>query len=315
DKSYDIIKEKYFSKYIVKKFSTNYGFAMGNNLAAKLSHGKYLIFLNNDTLVEKNWLNEIYNYLKEKSEDIQVILGLVIYFNIEKNLVLSLGGGISLLGSGYDYAFGKRIKELPLNPSRVGYICGACLIINKDLFFSLNGFDNKFYCYNEDVDLCWRAWTRGIESIFIPRSKLTHLLSASSNYYNKDKRDVQQIKKKISNVNSTYFKIYYAQRNRLSSIIKNFNLIYCIGAFTLSLIYDLFRFYRYMKQNKKTLINAILSGYVFFLKNVGNCIKKRRDVQKERMVGDYWLIKNNIIKGIVPLLREFNRLNKNNLLL
>ncbi len=172
DDSIDFVEKKYPSSTIVK-LSTNKGFAEPNNVGAKIAKGKYLLFLNNDTKVLKNFLTEMVNTI-EKNEKISICQSLLLKSD---GSVDSSGDFVDKIGIVYNS------KNLIQKTRKIFSARAASMLIRKSIFDKLGGFDEQFRFSFEDVDLCWRSWILGYESIIIPTSVVYHLGSTTVNKF------------------------------------------------------------------------------------------------------------------------------------
>jgi GT2 family glycosyltransferase/glycosyltransferase involved in cell wall biosynthesis len=137
----------------------NLGFAKGNNLGAGLSHGEYLVFLNNDTLVQPGWLSEMLRVIRsDPSVGIVGIKQLFPYTNIiyHTGVVFAPGGIPQHLYPHLDASLPHVNKEREYQA-----VTGACLMIERTLFQDCGGFDEAYHNGYEDTDLCLAAGQRG----------------------------------------------------------------------------------------------------------------------------------------------------------
>jgi GT2 family glycosyltransferase/glycosyltransferase involved in cell wall biosynthesis len=131
---------------------TNLGFARGNNIGARLARGRYLLFLNNDTLVQPGWLEEMVR-LAERDPAVGVV-GIKQLFpytgTIHHTGIVFTAGGIP------QHLYPHADARLPHVNKQREYqaVTGACLLIPKDLFERCGQFDDGYLNGYEDVDLC-----------------------------------------------------------------------------------------------------------------------------------------------------------------
>jgi len=164
DNSIEFIKNKYPSTIIIK-LEKNYGFAYPNNIGAKNAKGDFLLFLNNDTKVHPDFISEMVNVL-EKDPKIA----------ISQSMLLKPNGDIDSSGDFIDsYGSAYSSKEKINNIREILSARGASMMIRKEVFNKLKGFDEKFFVSFEDVDLGWRAWIYGYKVVVIPNSIVYHI--------------------------------------------------------------------------------------------------------------------------------------------
>ena len=178
DNSAQII-EKYKGINLIK-YDTNYGFAKGYNKAVSempLNKQSYLMFLNNDTVVDKNILNPLIESIQEFGD--RCIYGPLILYDNSPDTIW-YGGGYIDLDQGIIKHIGLRQNNsINLKREKTDYITGCCMVIHSSVFKELGGFNESLGMYNEDVDLCLRAKNIGVNCIFVPESKVHHKISHS----------------------------------------------------------------------------------------------------------------------------------------
>jgi O-antigen biosynthesis protein len=162
----------------VLRNATNLGFVRTCNAGAAVAKGKYLLFLNNDTLVKDGWLDE----LAETFEQVPNvgIAGSKLLFADGK--LQEAGGIIWRLGDGWNWGRGRDPTELMFCYLRdVDWVSGAALMIEAGVFQKLDGFDPVFAPgYYEDTDLAFRVRALGKRVVMQPASEIVHLEGVSS---------------------------------------------------------------------------------------------------------------------------------------
>lgn len=186
---------------IVDNDKINVGYGAGCNLGAKKAEGKYLLFLNPDTEVLKGVLEKMINYL-EINEDVG-ILGPKLFNSKNLDLQVTSTGVLNPLSAIMVFSFLNKIFPKNLisrkyfltdwdrNSIReVGAVSGAALMIRKDVFQKIGGFDDKFFMYFEEHDLCLRVKKTKMKIIYYPEAGIIHyggkssqLLSAQNKKY------------------------------------------------------------------------------------------------------------------------------------
>lgn len=171
----------------------NLGFGKANNLAVKHSQGEHLLFLNTDTILTENTPKLLSDYLNQ-NEDVGVI-GARITFKDDSyqlssgklpNLVVEFFDKIRYrLDDRWHNIFSSIYNKQYSAVKEVGWVTGACLMMRRDLFEQLNGFDESFFMYFEDKDICKRINDLGWKVVYYPSTSLIHLLGGSSQYVKK----------------------------------------------------------------------------------------------------------------------------------
>ena len=179
DDSVVSIKEQYPETDIIE-FPTNLGFAGGNNAGFESTANKadYTIFLNNDTIVDSNFVEPLINELETKSNTKQTAPK--IYYADKPETIWFAGGKVNMW-TGFIRHIGIRKKDALLYSKKmeIDYATGCCICMRTQDFESIGLFDGSFPMYAEDVDLSLRFKKRGGSIVFIPESRVWHKVSAS----------------------------------------------------------------------------------------------------------------------------------------
>jgi len=159
----------------------NRGYAAGNNAGFRRVmelQGEYVVFLNNDTIVEAGFWVPLVETLQRNS-----LAGIAVpkIFYSDSPDTLWYGGGIVRLSTGLISHVGLRKKDSPQfsRPVTTGYATGCCLAMRCKDFQALGGFDETFAMYVEDVDLSLRIASLGMSIEYVPSSRVWHKVSAS----------------------------------------------------------------------------------------------------------------------------------------
>ncbi|MBD2177245.1 glycosyltransferase family 2 protein [Pseudanabaena sp. FACHB-1998] len=209
DNSNQIVKDNFPSfKLICSK--TNLGFGKANNLAVRESKGDYLLFLNTDTVLNENTPQTLLEYL-QSNPNIGTISPKITFE--DGRYQLSCGNLPSLtrecldkikysLDNHYHSVLSKFYDRQYSKVQEVGWVTGACLMMRRDVFEQIGGFDENFFMYFEDKDLCKRVKELGYKVVYYPHTTIIHLLGGSSH----------GIKKSVN----TYYRnsqLYYYQKH------------------------------------------------------------------------------------------------------
>ena len=156
----------------------NQGFVRSCNAGASHARGKYLLFLNNDTLLRPKWLDELVATF-ENVPNIGIV-GSKLFF--EDGSLQEVGGIIWRLGDGWNWG-----RQADPNDPRFcflrdsDYVSGAALMLESELFGRLSGFDEYYVpAYYEDADLCFRVRALGKRVVVQPASEVVHLEGVSA---------------------------------------------------------------------------------------------------------------------------------------
>jgi len=156
----------------------NVGFGAGCNQGVGETSGKYLLFLNNDTIVTKGWLSSMLRTI----ENIKVCGAVGAKLVSFEGVLLEAGSIILRDGSCRGIGRGDIPSKIKYSyRMEVDYCSGACLMINRRLFISIGGFDGRYSpAYYEDSDMCMEIKTRGYKVFYEPSALVYHNEQTSS---------------------------------------------------------------------------------------------------------------------------------------
>jgi len=224
DGSVEMIHKQFPDVKVVEN-NANLGFGNGNNKARPYCKGKYVLFLNTDTLVKKGALKSCVDYL-EKNDDVGGVTCRVELMDgtLDRDtrrsfptpwvslthLVLPLDRIFphSRLFARYWYGY---IPEGTTHDVEV--IQAAYLMVPKKLLDSVGWFDKDYYLDGEDIDLCWKIKEKGKRLVYYPKYKILHLKGYTKGKNKKSKSRVsfkEKLKFRMSSVNS--MEIFYRKR-------------------------------------------------------------------------------------------------------
>jgi len=157
DHSRDILS-RYEDKARIFYNSENLGFSKANNQGLHHSNGKYVLLLNNDTVLKKTALRHMVDYFKAHPET-----------GALSPKLLNPDGSIQTQGSSLGaWRFkAKKARKVP-------FICAAALLMRRDILCDIGGLDENLFFYNEDVDLCNQLRRRKRPIIYLPDAEVIH---------------------------------------------------------------------------------------------------------------------------------------------
>lgn len=254
DDSVECFRKQYPEIEIIEN-KKNLGFPEGNNVGIRKAINKgtdYVLLLNNDTTVDKNFLTELVN-VAESAEEIGVV-GPKIYYYREPQIIQTTGVSI-------DYYTGrtiqinnlKRDEEIDIFNDNslldVDYVYGACFLIKRKVIEEVGLLDPIYFLYGEETDWCIRIRKSGYSILCVLKSKIWHKSMASSSKVNK-------------------FSIYYPARNRVILMRKYASISQYISFL---MFYPLYNFLVFMNNQKFKHIRYFYEGFID-----GICIKIER---------------------------------------
>ena len=190
DEGLSAIKEE-FSQVCFIENKTNLGFAKANNKAAEIARGEHLLFLNPDTRLTENAIQTMVDRLKPDSTT--GVLGPKVLDN-DGSLQYScrtfptvwtgLFNRYSLLSMIFPnnrFTSQYLMKDFDHNDTHeVDWVSGCCMMVRKSVFQSIGGFDEKYFLFNEDVDLCHTMKHHGYKTLYYPQAKIYHAITTSN---------------------------------------------------------------------------------------------------------------------------------------
>ena len=195
------IKKKFPNVTLIKN-NKNEGFCKANNAGIGLSlkyNFDYILLLNNDTIVKKNFLNILITTM-EKDKNIGASSPKILYPNSEK--IWSMGGkNLDTLGISVMIGKGKKENKYKkiVYPD---FLTGCAMLIRVDLIKKIGNLDEKYFAYYEDVDYSKRIKKEGYKIVTQPKSIIFHKKSASAGIRGSNK--ISKIQAYLQMRNSLY---------------------------------------------------------------------------------------------------------------
>lgn len=279
-----------FPEIGIISFAKNIGFAEAYNRAVAQIHDFYVVFLNNDTRCQPDWLIKLYEPMM-KNPRIAATGSRMVFAN-QPELINHGGGYFTYTGIGLDKDFGKNINDTDIeqHPFVTAYACGGAMLIKKIIFQQVGGFDSEYFIYFEDVDLAYRLWLKGYIIMHVPASVVFHFFSP---VFGKE----------------SPAKLFLCQKNRLSNIIKHFQLQTLIFSKVISFGYDSNRIVKWIVKGSWQQIWSVFAGFLAFLSNLPRLFYQRRYIQKNRVRSDKWLKQKGLFLSLSKSFSELERLN------
>jgi len=158
----------------------NLGFAKANNLGSEKAQGDFLVFLNPDTILTEASFEKMLRFLDSHS-DVGLIGPRFRYengdFQISTGLfpkILSEFKMSRLVRKVKKRTFREKLVSQFETNKDVNWVTGACLMLRRSLFEQINGFDDKFFMFFEDADLCKRVQESGLRVVYFPETEIVH---------------------------------------------------------------------------------------------------------------------------------------------
>lgn len=168
---------KYYPQIRFIPLDKNYGFSYAVNIGIKESRAEYVVLLNNDTEVDKDWLKHLVTCI-EKDPQIFSCSSKMIRYK-ERHLIDDAGDEYCVLGWTRKRGDGKPI-ELYNQNKRVFSACAGAAIYRRSVFEEIGYFDENFFAYMEDVDIGYRGNIYGYKNIYCTKALVYHIGSATT---------------------------------------------------------------------------------------------------------------------------------------
>lgn len=284
DASSEFVKERFPWVKIIK-LEKNYGFAKGYNIAIQQVDAELVALLNDDTKADPQWLEELVKAIESDARIFAV--GSKIVFYDKPNVINHAGGFLTIVGAGIDHGIFQRDSPEFSKPKYVGCVCGAAMLVRRDIFLKLGGFDETYFAYFEDTDLCWRAWLSGYKSLYVPSSKVLHKHGGS---WGSRKNPVR---------------IYLGTKNMALNVIKNFSIKNMLIGFLAYIILLVIRSILFIFKSKKDETIALIFALKSLYKSWKKAFKKRAIIQEKRILSDLELRKLGLLYSFSKSIKAF----------
>lgn len=176
----EIIKKKLRHVQLIPN-TENAGFGKGNNVGVKKSKGRYVLFLNSDTVTKDKGFLAMTDFF-DTHQKLAIMGAKLIYPDGSMQLsawkfYTPFNAFLMLLGlERFGFLSEKATDAVP-----VDWVSGACMMVRKNIFEKIGMFDEKIFMYMEDMEICYRAKKQGYTTYFFPKAMVSHIAQGSSN--------------------------------------------------------------------------------------------------------------------------------------
>ena len=158
--------------------SANLGFSRAANRGADRSSAPYLAFLNPDVKLDPSWLGELVA-VAESDARVAAVASKMRFYD-RPGILNGVGGSMNYLGYTWDRGMNESDRGQYDGVQEVLFASAGAALFRRDVFLEEGGFDEKFFMYHEDVDLCWRFWIRGLRVLTAPAALAYHHWAGST---------------------------------------------------------------------------------------------------------------------------------------
>ena len=263
----------------------NYGYAGGCNIGAEAASGDFLIFLNNDTVQEKDWISNLIKTINSDDKIAAVQPKILNYY--DRNVFDYAGGSGGHMdiycfpfARGRIFSFQENDEGQYNNKEKCFWSSGTCFMVRRELFQKSGGFDESFFAHMEEIDLCWRLYAMGFEVWVEPDSVVYHKNALTLPMY-------------------SHKKYYLNHRNSLLMLLGNYSIknIFLIGIPRL-ILEKIACFYSILMLDWRHF-TAILRSLFWIIFHPNVIMKKRKSFSKIRTITDKKIMENMMQSSIV----------------
>jgi hypothetical protein len=285
-----ILKRRFSDPRIVfHRIIKNVGYSGGNNYIFDKVHDKYIALVNNDVEVPRDWLKPLVRVL-ERDKTIAIVQPKILWFKNKRYFDYSgaCGGYIDIFG--YPFTRGRIFNTIEEDNGQYDkevdlfWASGATMLMRMSALRKVGGFDERFFNYMEEIDLCFRLHRAGYRVVFTPKSYVYHKVAATLSR--------KPIKKR-----------FWEHRNNILMIIKNYPLGKLFFILPIRIFFEYLSFIYYLGTQQFDYALAVIysqislfyMGPLFFIERLGKSVKETSKMKKiiysNSIVVDYYLFK------------------------
>ncbi len=280
DGSVEFVAQRFQEVKIIEN-GENLGFAAGNNVAIRQARGDYIVTLNNDTRAEPNWLEELVKIVETDDRIGMCASKMLFYYHT--GVLNSTGISLDIAGIAWDRRGGEQDDGCEREPIEIFGPCAGAALYRREMLEEIGLFDEDFFAYHEDVDLAWRARSRGWRCIYNPRAVVYHIHSGTG-------------------LEGSAFKNRLLGRNKIWTIVKNYPSPHIFLYLPLIVFYDLAAvLYSLFKRRDP----SPLQGRLASLSMLPEMLRRRREIQRMRTASEFpWF---SPLVDPITMLRRYER--------
>lgn len=263
DDSLEFIRNN-FPQVKIVTLEKNYGFAEGYNRAIAKINSEFIILLNSDVEVTNKWASKLLEFLRIHPDVGAVQPKIKSYVNRHTFEYAGAAGGL-IDRMGYPFCQGRILSEVEDDMGQydafteIFWTTGAAMIIRKNLFEKIGGFDSDFFAHMEEIDLCWRLKQGGYRMYVVPSSVVYHKGGGTLSY--------QSPRKTFLNF-----------RNGMSLLLKNEKGLTLLWLFPLRIVLDIIAGLRFLVIGEYANFQAVCKSIYHTFGNLPATWIKRRKI-------------------------------------
>ena len=280
DESINKIKDTH-SFVTIKNSKKNLGYAGGCNLGASIAKGSYLLFLNNDTIHQVDFLDHLISKI-DSTKNIACVQPKIKNYNNKEYFDYAGASGGFIDYFVFPFSRGRIFSTIEKDNSqynnavKVFWTSGTAFITKKEIFNKLGGFDESLFSHMEEIDYCWKCYLAGFECWVEPKSVIYHH-GGKTLTYNSPK------------------KTYLNHRNSIILLLSNYSVGLSLYLFPFRLILEIISS---VNDLLKLRVGHFIAHYISLISiifQIPNIYRRRKDINKIRIKSDKFIFNQNII--------------------
>ncbi len=262
----------------------NNGYCAAYNLAFEQCSSKYLICLNNDVVVDKNWLEPMIE-LAESNPNIGAIQPKILAIKSPEYFEYAGASGGLIDKYGFPFMRGRIFDSLEKdlgqynNTAHIFWASGAAMMVNKEALKHSGNLDEIIVHHMDEIDLCWRLHLSGYEVRVKPNSFIYHVGGATI-------------------AARSYKKTYWNHRNSIYMMLKNYGFKNMICRTSFHILLDYVALVQAVLTAQFEVARGIFMAHIWLLGHIGLIVKERKKVQARRKVSDK-IVDKNMYQGSI----------------
>ena len=264
------------SNVFLRKLDNNLGFAAANNLALAESDTEYVALLNPDAFPDPDWLKRLVETADSKPDAVAFGSRQMIHGSLD--LLDGVGDAYHISGLVWRERHGAQQQLVDLEQREIFSPCAAAALYRREAIMDVDGFDEDYFCYVEDVDLGFRLRLAGYKAMYVPDAVVHHIGSATTGGQQSD------------------FSVYHGHRNLVWTYIKNMPEVLFWLLLPLHILQNIYIIGRFVLRGQG---NVILKAKWDALKGIPKMWRKRKVIQLNRTasIKDIWRVMD---KRLIP---------------
>lgn len=275
DDSIDFVRRTFPLVKIIENAS-NSGFAAGYNEGLRSIDADVFCLLNSDVEVTEGWLQRVVALFKENAE-IAVIQPKILDYNNRNQFEFAGAAGGFLDNLGYPYCRGRLFETVETDlgqyddEAEIFWASGCCFFIRSKDFWAQNGFDERFFAHQEEIDLCWRLQNAGRRIFYTSQSTVYHVGGGTLNK--------QSARKTFLNI-----------RNNFTMLLKNLPTKAVFPVLLARLILDAAAAVHFGLKMGFPHFLAVIQAHFSFYRQIPGTLKLRRGPQVQKYFNAKFII-------------------------